>query len=255
MATLVQHLSTTRTGDRFLANLALVMCIVTVSGFALMAATGRSSFHAPLPTHLHAIGFMGWVALFIAQSRLGVGESRALHRRLGWIAAGWAVLLVVLGCGIIVSALRRGVTPFFFQPQYLMFGDPFTLFGFAGITYAAIRLRKRTDWHGRLHLGAMTMLVPPGIGRLLPLPLMQPWAFEGACAAALIFPLAGMIRDKRHFGRVHPAWWAPMIMMPLTVVSAQLLAFSPIGDIVYREVVSGSPGAAIAGREYGTPPH
>ena len=254
MATIAPQMSISRSGDRFFANLALAMCIVTVAGFVTNLAFGRSSFQSPIMTHVHALAFMSWICLFIVQSRLGVGESRALHRTLGWIGAGWAAMLVVVGCSIIVSVMRRGATPFFFQPQHLMFGDPFSLFGFAILTYFAVRMRRRTDWHSRLHIGAMTMLVPPGVGRLLPLPLLQPWAFEIASLIALLFPLAGAIRDHRKSGRVHPAWAAIFIAMPISLIAARVVAFSPVGDAVYRAVTAGSPGAAIPGRSFGTPP-
>ena len=254
MATAAPNFTFSRSQDRFFANLALAMCVTVVAGFMTSIVFSRSSFQSPLVTHLHAVTFMGWVVLFVVQSRLGIGESRALHRTLGWIAAGWTVLMLVMGCVIIGSVARRGATPFFFQPQHLMFVDPFTLLGFVAITWWAIRMRKRTEWHSRLHIGAMTMLVPPGVGRLLPLPLLQPWALEISCVVALIFPVIGMVRDKRKHGRVHPAWWAAFIAMPIAIIAARVVAFSPVGDAVYHAVTAGSPGAAIPGRSFGSAP-
>lgn len=254
MATLAPQMPVSRSGDRFFANLALAMCIVTVAGFVVNLAFHRSSFSSPLLTHIHAVTFMGWVFLFIAQSRLGVGESRQLHRTLGWIAAGYTLWMLVMGIVITVSMVRRGVAPFFFEPQYLMIADPFTLVAFVAITWWAVNKRRDTDWHSRLHIVAMTMLVPPGVGRLLPLALVQPWSYEVACVVPLIFPLIGAVRDKVKFGRVHPAWWVAFIVMPLAVVTARVVAFCPIGDAAYRAAVAGSPGAAIPGRERGAPP-
>lgn len=253
MATLAPQMPVTRGGDRFFANLALWMCLVTVAGFVVNLAFHRSTFNSPLVTHMHAVTFMGWVFLFIAQSRLGVGESRALHKTLGWIAAFWTLWMLVMGFVIAVSMVRRGVQPFFFEPQYLMIVDPLTLIAFVGITWWAVAKRRETDWHSRLHIAAMTMLVPPGIGRLLPLPLMMPWAYEAAAITSLIFPLIGAIRDRRKFGRVHPAWWVAFIAIPLAVIAGRVIAFSPMGDALYRTAVAGSVGETIDGRAFGTP--
>lgn len=253
MATLAPQMPLARTGDRFFANLALAMCVVTVAGFVVNLAFARSSFDAPLPTHLHAVTFMGWVFLFIIQSRLGVGESRALHRKLGWISAGWTMLMLVMGCVVITSVMRRGATPFFFQPQHLLIVDPLSLIVFVAITWWAIARRRETDWHSRLHIAAMTMLVPPGVGRLLPLPLMMPWAFEWAGLVSLIFLAIGMVRDKVKLGRVHPAWWAGIAGMVIVTGGGRVIAFSPVGDALYRAVVAGSVGETISGREFGKP--
>ncbi|MFN8946393.1 MAG: hypothetical protein ACK5YG_01600, partial [Alphaproteobacteria bacterium] len=51
----------------FFRNLATVMAIVQVTGFAVHFALGRSSFSAPLVIHAHAVVFMGWVAIFVIQ--------------------------------------------------------------------------------------------------------------------------------------------------------------------------------------------
>lgn len=253
MATLAPRMPFTRPGDRFFANLALAMCLVTVAGFVVNLAFHRSTFASPWITHVHAVTFMGWVFLFIAQSRLGVGESRQLHRTLGWIAAFWTLWMLVMGLVITVSMVRRGVVPFFFEPQYLMIADPLSLIAFVAITWWAVMRRRQTDWHSRLHIGAMAMLVPPGVGRLLPMPLLQPYSYEWAAGVALVFPLIGAVRDKVKFGRVHPAWFVPFAAMLLALVAARMIAFSPFGDAAYRTAVAGSPGESIPGRERRAP--
>ena len=73
-------------------------------------------------------------------------------------------------------------------------------------TVAAIALRRQTEWHRRLHFCGMSLLLGPGFGRLLPMPLLQPLAWEVTFAACLIFPAIGVWADWRRSGRVHPAW-------------------------------------------------
>jgi len=237
----------------FLAG-SIVMAATIAAGFSVQLAMGRSSFGAPLLIHAHAITFMGWVAIFLTQNILVASGNIALHRRLGWLAAGWVILMVVLGCAVTAFDIRFGRVPFFFRPlQFLVF-DPLTLIGFAGLTYAAIALRRRTDWHRRLHFSGMAMLVGPAFGRLLPMPLLAPWAWEATFAACLVFPLAGMISDLRRSGRIHPAWLCGLAVTFGVLIGTEVITYSPVGAALYDAVAAGSKGATIAPLGFGHPP-
>lgn len=48
---------------RFFLFMAVVMAAVTVAGFGLNLAMGRSTFAVPAMYHVHAVIFMGWLAL------------------------------------------------------------------------------------------------------------------------------------------------------------------------------------------------
>ena len=76
--------------ERFFGTLAILMALAIVAGFSMQWLAGRSTFYSPLRVHLHAVAFMGWVALFVAQSWLATRGPLALHRKLGWIAAASA---------------------------------------------------------------------------------------------------------------------------------------------------------------------
>src|SRR3954464_3910666 len=193
MATIAEPASVPAAGDDgFFLRAAIAMALVVAAGFSLQLAMGRSTFHSPPLVHAHAITFMGWVVLYLLQNIFATTWRMDLHRRLGWIATGWMVAMLVLGCLVTVAMVRRGQGPFFCRPlQFLVF-DPLSLFTFAGLTTAAIVLRRRTDWHRRLHYCGMSMLLGPAFGRLLPMPLLQPWAWETIFAVTLIFPLVGM---------------------------------------------------------------
>ena len=107
----------------------------------------------------------------------------------------------------------------------------------------ALRRQRHTGWHRRLLLCSMAMLSGPGLGRLLPMPLMIPYAWTISFAASMIFVVIGMIADKRRHGRVHPAyWWGSGVYVGVFVLS-MLLAFSPIGYAITDAVIAGSPGA------------
>ncbi len=239
---------------RFAATLAIVMGLVVVAGFSNQVLAGRSTFAAPLRVHAHAVVFMGWVALFVAQSWLATRGPLALHRKLGWIAVGWMVMMVVAGMTVMLAVLRNGTTPFFFQPQHFLIGNPLSLLCFVGLTSAAIVLRKRTDWHARLHICGMTMIMGPAFGRMLPVPLLIPYAFEVTGLFAALFIAAGMVRDRRKLGQVHPAWWVGLATMAFLIVAPLLLAPTAFGDRLYAAAVAGSPGASVPGMEFAPPP-
>jgi hypothetical protein len=255
MATLAQAPQTPVTSDdRFFMRAAIAMALVIAAGFSLQLAMGRSTFSSPLLVHAHAVVFMGWVTLYLLQNTFVVTGNVALHRRLGWIGAGWMVAMLVLGCMVTVAMVRRGQVPFFFRPLHFLIFDPVSLFGFAGLTTAAIVLRRRTDWHRRLHFCGMSLLLGPGFGRLLPMPLLQPWAWETAFAAALIFPVTGILADIRRTGRVHPAWGYGITAMFSALLLTEAITYSPVGSAIYRGVTAGSPGAAVAPLDFAAPP-
>jgi hypothetical protein len=255
MATLAQGSTAPIADDnRFFLRAAIAMTIVIVAGFSLHLAAGRSSFSAPPVVHAHAIVFMGWVAIYLLQNIFAATNNRAPHRRLGWVAAGWMVAMVVMGCAITAYDVRIGHVPFFFRPQHFLVFNPLSLFTFVGLAIAAIRLRRRTDWHQRLHYCGMSMLLGPGFGRLLPLPLLEPVAFEVTFVALMIFPVVGIARDLRVRGQVHPAWWWGVGVMIGSLMLAEVITYSPIGDALYHFVATGSPGAALPGLAFGSPP-
>lgn len=240
--------------DRFFLWSAVVMSLLAVAGFSFQLAMGRSSFSAPLLVHAHAVVFMGWLALYLLQNFFVTTDRIALHRRLGWIGAGWMVAMVVLGCLVTIAMVRRGQVPFFFQPLHFLIFDPMIMFAFAGLTIAAIMQRRRTDWHRRLHFCALALLVGPGIARLLPNPLLQPWAFETFFAISIILALVGVASDIRRSGRAHPAWFWGIATMIGSLILIEAITYSSVGNEIYRAVTAGSPGVAVAPLEFPSPP-
>ncbi|MFZ4689648.1 MAG: hypothetical protein ACOYLS_10470 [Polymorphobacter sp.] len=241
-------------GDRFFLVTAFAMTAVIVAGFSLQLAMGRSSFDSPPLVHAHAIVFMGWVGIYLLQNIFAATGNRRWHRRLGWVAVGWIGLMLVFGCLVTLAIVRRGQVPFFFQPvQFLVF-DPVSVFTFAGLTGAAIALRRRTDWHRRLHFCGMAMLLGPGFGRLLPMPFLIPWAFEATFVATLIFPAIGVVADIRCSGRPHPAWGWAIGGMFASLLLVEAVSYGPAGRALYAAVTAGTPGAAVSPLAFPPPP-
>jgi hypothetical protein len=240
--------------DRFFLGGAIAMVLLIVAGFSLQLAAGRSSFDAPPLVHAHAIVYMGWLVIFLMQTVFATSGNIAMHRRLGWIGAGWIGLMIVLGFMVTFAMLRRGGVPFFFTPMQFLALDPLSVLFFAGLTAAAIRMRKQTDWHRRLHFCAMALLLGPGAGRLLPMPLLIPWAFEATFVVTLLFPLAGVIADYRRDGRVHPAWGWGIAAIFGFLIAVETLTYTPLGQPLYAAVTKGTPGASVPPLAFPPPP-
>lgn len=254
MASLAPDQPQSASADSFFRTLAILMALVIVAGFSMQYLAGRSSFAARPLVHLHGLAFMGWVGLFVTQAWLATHGPISLHRRLGWIGAGWIILLLIMGSWISIDVTQRGTAPFFFRPQHFLIANPLSLIVFAGLSWAAIRLRRQTDWHMRLHICAMAAIIGPGFGRLLPMPLLIPYAFETAGLVGLLFPLAGMIRDKRKYGRVHPAWLWGVLAILAVIPASHLISNSTVGDAIYAAVTAGHPGANVPGLEFAPAP-
>lgn len=240
--------------NSYFGKMAIVMAIIVVAGFMFQLAMGRSTFASPPRVHFHAISFMGWVAIFVIQSNLGARGNMRLHRKLGWAAAGWVVLMLTSASIVIVAMVRNATVPFFFYPQQFLVSDPMILITFAGLVWWAIAWRKRHDWHPRLQICAMAVLAAPSFGRLLPMPLLEPYAFEAASIVCLAFPVAGMIRDQRRLGKIHPAWIVGSAILIANIAVSDLIAYSPIGANIYNAVAAGSAGASVDPLGYGLPP-
>ncbi|MGQ7830892.1 hypothetical protein [Altererythrobacter sp. Z27] len=228
---------------RFFQIMAWVMSLIIVAGFATNLAMGRSTFDVPWQYHVHGLVFFGWVVIFLAQANFIAGGNVALHKRLGQLAYLWIPLMVVMGFVIMIAVMRRNGGPFFFDQNEFLISNILQLLVFAGLAFGALKARRHTGWHRRLMVCAMAILTGPGLGRLLPMPLMMPHAWRIMIVVTMIFPLVGAIADWRRSGKVHPAWlWGIAIVLGAQVV-ADLIAYSPLGVSLTEQVVAGTPGA------------
>jgi hypothetical protein len=254
MATLAGTSQRTNTDSRFFLISAVLMALVLVAGFSLQLAMGRSTFASPVSVHIHAVLFFGYTWLYVLQNALAATGSIKTHRRLGWLSAVWVPAMVVMGTYVTVAMVRRGATPFFFQPLYFLIMNPLSILTFAGFTAAAIWLRRQTQWHRRLMFCGMAVLTGPGFGRLLPMPLLIPWAGWVVFAAVMLFPLAGVIRDYRINRKVHPGWWWGISVIVVMQVAMDLIANSGVGLMIYEATTAGAPGATVPALGYPQPP-
>lgn len=256
MATLAAQVAPRRATaeERFFMTSAVAMAIVIVAGFSLNAIMGRSTIFSPVSVHIHGVLFMSFLVLYVTQNALVATGNVAVHKKLGRVLAVLVPAMIVAAMYVIVAMVRRGAVPFFFTPLYFLAFDTMILASFVALVAAAIRMRRRTDWHRRLMFCAMAAFTGNGIGRLLPMPLLIPYAAEAAVAASLVFPIWGILSDRRRQGRVHPAWLVGIAVIVGGQAAAELFVRSPLGLSLYDWVAAGSPGAHIAPLAYPAPP-
>lgn len=212
--------------NRLYKRVALAIAALMIVGFGLFNLLGVTDIMAmPRSAWLHGLVMFAWLSLFVVQSFLGTGRNLALHRKLGWFGAGLAVIAVVTAWNTGFTTTMVDRAPPVFYPPYFLGLNLLTPVFFAGFVIAAIRMRKRTDWHRRLMLGAILVVCEPPLGRLTIISLVvatgSPEAAIGLGVAnqwlvptiemAVQLAIVGVValRDRAVRGSVHPAiWWA-----------------------------------------------
>ena len=216
--------------------MAIALLAIVFGGFA------RTFFLQPwfetpaLPWHLvlHGAALTAWFALLLTQTLLVARGRTPTHRRLGKVALGLAVVLVLTTLQLIRGAeaatAARGITRT--QPiAFIVLGDLAALGSFAVLTAYAVVRRERPDLHRRAMLLANIALVTPGLARLVRLPI-----FDELGGPALFFPaltgamLAIAAHDWVRDRRVHAiTLWASAGIL-VTFLASGLLARSGAGQ-------------------------
>jgi hypothetical protein len=103
---------------------------------------------------------------------------------------------------------------------------------FAAFYTAALRMRRRPDWHKRL----MIIASVGGMGAATFRVCMVLFGPESAMWLGLLgnnlFIMAGIWRDRLCETRVHPAWWIGLSTCVALEAGALLLTPSPVGQAV-----------------------
>lgn len=117
----------------------------------------------PAIVYVHATVYVGWLLLVTAQVLLVVKDKVALHRRLGKLMAGYAVLVVLVGLPTALSvSAKMGQT--ILAPQFLAV-NLVDVGGFAVMLAWALAMRRNPAVHKRLIFLAMVAITDPGFAR------------------------------------------------------------------------------------------
>jgi hypothetical protein len=213
-----------RTFDRRLFAIAAVLFpLIILFGF------GRTyylrGFFAVPPVgvwlvHLHAILMTAWVLLFIVQVRLISSRRVRVHQRLGFIAIGLAVLIVITGFFTAVRAAKFGPSAFPAPlPRLPFLVVPMTdLLMFTILFSAAIYYREKPAEHKRFMLLTAINFLPPALARI-PIERLRAfgplWFFGLPTAIALVV----LFVDRKRNGKFNRAMVAGTFLMITSFVA------------------------------------
>ena len=193
--------------SRFHAGVALVLAASMVAGFyfELPKYVTHRTLQFPAILSVHALFFISWMLLYVAQTLLVQTNNVRLHKRLGWLGVGLAAIIPPLGIATAVIMRRFDLQTFPSHdvPLDLAFLSTTTadIVAFTPCAWLGIWLRKRRDWHSRLMFLSIATVADTGFSRL-PLPGANIWFF----ASNMAFYAAGIAHDKLTLGRVHKVY-------------------------------------------------
>ncbi|HEX9954075.1 MAG TPA: hypothetical protein VGB48_02535 [Allosphingosinicella sp.] len=212
----------------YFTRFTFVLTLFILFGFAQFSLRGFVDVRgAPLITHLHGVIMVGWLALAVAQNLLVHRGQLALHRKLGWAAAVLVLAIALVGPTVGVSALEGHRAPPFFSAPYFLALTIVEPLVFAATVGWAIAKRRKTEWHRRLMLGSLVILLEPALGRLLPMPLMGPWGSWTIVALQLLTLLLLARHDRKMLGKVHPATLSLFAIVAAAHLAIRLLSSLP----------------------------
>jgi hypothetical protein len=198
-----------------------------VAGFGLdFPRYLRETPPAPIVVHVHAVVFSGWLLLLTAQVLLVLRERVPWHRKLGWVAAGWACLMGVLGPWAAMASKAVELHGPRYNPPFLAINFV-EMAGFIALLGWGIALRRNPAAHKRMMILATVSLAGPGFSRvsgwLIPAPTGVVawffWSFYGNLV--LILLMAGW------------DWWRGRLMRQFAVGAALLLGTEFVSVLVY----------------------
>lgn len=209
-----------RARSRFYVGLALLIAVITLAGFApSLYGSVFEGVTRPWFIHLHAVVYVGWLALLVLQSVLASNGKIALHRRVGNFGIAYGCLVLVLGVIVTFAAavvhVEAGEWPVQRGARFLALalGDMVLFGGFFG---AAVWYRQRPEIHKRLMLLASVALMFAGVGRLWF--LGEPTSVPGLLAVWYTPVLIGMSYDIATMRRVHPVYIVGALIMAAWLV-------------------------------------
>jgi hypothetical protein len=211
-----------------MASFVVLVCFVGFAPSFYLKSYLNPSRELSILLHVKGFAFSAWIILFLVQSVLIVRGSRALHQRLGWIAAVLATAMVVLVAAATVEEMRR--IPPFPPPAVALALNTFDTVVFAILVSSAICYRKQSDWHKRLMLSATLILVGAPIVRILLI-------VEGKMSIGLLMLdvllvdlifLICLATDLSSRRRIHPAYLVALgMLMADQVTTFSVMSWPP----------------------------
>ena len=148
----------------FLVWLALLW-VALIAGFGVdMGRFLHEAPPAPRVVDAHAFVFTGWMLLLTAQVLLVAGDRVAWHRKLGWLTAGWACLMGVMGPWAAAASQSLDLHGPEYEPPFLAIQFGMVLMFLVFVAWG-ISLRKNPAAHKRIMILSTIALIDAGFGR------------------------------------------------------------------------------------------
>jgi hypothetical protein len=219
--------------QRFFVRFSIVMAAIIIFGFAQFAVRGMVDLPAvPRWVHLHGLLMLGWLGLLVTQNLLIQQGKIATHRTIGRLGGGLALMICLTGLYTGYMAVQLERFPPFFTNSYFLALTFTEMLAFAIMVVWAIMLRRQTQWHRRIMIGATIIALEPAFGRLLPMPLLGDWGEWIILICQLVFVVVLARHDRKIIGHIHPATLASgAIITAVHVVVTGLSLFPPFQRI------------------------
>jgi hypothetical protein len=244
--------------DPFFFAFAIILLSIVILGFAPSLFMRFAFDPPPIPLYLHLHGMIltGWFVWLVTQAWLIRRENPALHRRLGFFAAGYAPLVVIGGLmasmNMVSRELASGVT---FDTDmadinpamgagisYLTFASGVvwsnisSVCSFAVLIGAAVFFRGQAAAHKRLILVATVSITGPPLARMSRLEILGGEQGPFILLAILSLLAAIAAHDLLTLRKVH---WASLAAIIFTLASnflGAVIAGSAFGQEFVRSL-------------------
>lgn len=212
---------------RFYVGAALGVVVIVLAGFSIDVDLLRDMSGLSALVRLHGVVMFGWIALFVTQTVLVARHRVDLHRRLGIFGAVLAAVIVIADTATALVAFRLGghhLPPGMPAPLFLAFAL-FDLLTFAILVSGAIALRRRSDWHKRLMLLGVIMVLDAALARFIS--AYTSWGLDPGIARDGLVLLCVVI-DTLRYRRLHPAFALGGLLVFVTDPLAGWVAALPV---------------------------
>jgi hypothetical protein len=191
--------------------------------------------------YVHGAVLTLWFTFALAQGWLMRTGRVRWHRRLGYIAASYAAIVVLSGAVTTARMASRVISPDDAR-NIIVWGNFLSLLMFAGFVSLAILLRRRPEAHKRLTLLASVAIIGPALGRFPMWPMFASGVDVGknyAIGGLIVLLGAMVVYDIVARRRVHPATWGGGIAIVASIAGAVALGVSSVGFGLLRGLFGG----------------
>ncbi|WP_428099885.1 hypothetical protein [Candidatus Rariloculus sp.] len=203
-----------RTGWSLYFGLSLLFVLIVAVGFwpSYFGALTSGGVDRPAIIHFHAVIYVGWLMLFVAQTALAATGRLRQHMKLGNFLIGYGVVVIAAGLlaafGMFWIRVRAGAVA---EAQSALISPLLDMIVFTPFFAAAVYFRRVPDVHKRLMIVSTTALLIAAVGRMRFLG-GDPWLVYVVWTSPI---LIAMVRDFVSRRLLHPIYVAGLIVIAL----------------------------------------